>query len=166
MTRWANRGNANRGWLSAGITCAAGVALVLQLFAVLEIGMEWAGYYDVRDGGCGWDGTCSQAGSIPLSLWCLLALVFIEAAVGLVRQSAKWLAIAIVAGCIASMVVAIQSLIVDHNASADYPGALQTPEQAKFFFTCNMIALSAEAVLTLLIWILVRRRRLRVTPQL
>ena len=76
----------------------------------------------------------SQARSTSrLSLWCLLALVFIEAAVGLVRQSAKWLAIAIVAGCIASMVVAIQSLIVDHNASADYPGALQTPEQAKFF---------------------------------
>jgi hypothetical protein len=161
MTKVGEQGPRRPRVAGACLRGAAGVALVLQLFAVLEIGMKWAGYYDVRDGGCGWDGTCSQAGGLPLSVWCLLALVIIEVAVGLVRQSIKWLAVAIIAGCITSMAIAIQSLIVDYNASIRYPGVLQTPDQAKFFFTCNMIALASESLLILLGWILVLRRRLR-----
>jgi len=152
--RWSSR------WVpAAALTLGAAVAFVFQLVAVAGIAIDWAGAYDVMHGDCGWDGTCSQAGSLPVTLWCALALVSAEFISGLVTLSAKRLAVAVIAGCVASWVIALQDRIVFHLAAARYPGVLGTQGQGQFFITWSARAVVAETALALLAWLVVARLR-------
>ena len=45
----------------------ASLALFVQLVAVTALGTGWAGSFDVMRGGCGWDGTCSDAGTLDVT---------------------------------------------------------------------------------------------------
>src|SRR6266700_4864377 len=92
-------------WVAAVLTVGAVVAFVLQLVLLLQIGTDWAGAYDVRSGECGWDGTCSDEGSLQVTLWCALVLVAFEIISGLALRSARRLAITIMVGCAVSWLV-------------------------------------------------------------
>lgn len=152
----------------AALTLASLMALVFQLVAVAGIGIDWAAAYDVMHGGCGWDGTCSQAGSLPLSFWCSLALVSLELIVGLVTASATRLAIAITAGCVASWALMFQDSVVFRLAATQYPGIAGTQAQGQFFITWSTRILVAETALALLAWFVAARwrrsRRTRLSP--
>ena len=60
---------------SAALLLGAAVAFLVQLVAMTGLGEQWAGHFDVMQGDCGWDGTCSDAGVVDVTLYGLLALV-------------------------------------------------------------------------------------------
>ena len=150
---------------AAALTLGAGIAFFMQLVAVTAVGIEWAGAYDVMHGDCGWEGTCSQAGSLPLTLWCALVLGGAELAAGLVLRSAARFAVAIMIGCTVSWAMALQDNVVYQLAAARYPGVLGTQRQGTFFFDWNARLLLAETALALAGWLVVAqlRRRARTT---
>lgn len=153
--RWA------RWVLAALLTMCTMAAFVLQFFPLVGIGAQWAGNNDVASGGCGWEGTCSDQGAIGVTMWCALALLVAELAVGGLLGNVKRFAITITItiGCFVSWAVMFQDAFVMSQTAAR---GLDDQGQARLFLTWGPRALMADAAIALaccLAWFYITRRR-------
>jgi hypothetical protein len=178
-----------RRWRRPGpltLTIGAVVAFFLQLVAMVLLGAQWAGYYDVMRGGCGWDGTCSDAGSVAVTIWGLLGVVAAELAVSFVLAKLAWrrrrtagreavigsvwgvrLAVAVMIGCAAACLLGVQGGIIGRLGDVGYPGIMGTQMQGRFFVSWSTRLLAVEVGLAVLISLLVhffRNTRLPFRP--
>ena len=158
MAGMHDRGGRAR-WVPAALLtmCTAG-AFVVQFLPLVAIGIQWAGNHDVAAGGCGWDGTCSDAGTMDVTMWCALALIVAELAVGGVLGTVRRFAITIMAGCFVSWAVMIQDALV---ASLTAGHGLDDQGQARLFLTWASRALMADVAIVLiccLAWFAAKRR--------
>lgn len=70
--------------MRAVLLVGSGMAFLAQGVAALGLGAGWAAAYDVSDGGCGFDGTCSDQHSFALAALAWLVLLAVEGVAGFV----------------------------------------------------------------------------------
>lgn len=135
-------------WVPAALlTVCTVVAFVLQFVALVVIGGEWAGNHDVASGGCGWYGTCSDAGVLSVTMWCALALFLAELVIGGLLGTVKRLAVAIMVGCLVSWAVAFQdALVISQTAER----GLDDQGRAQLFLTWGTRALMVDGAIVVI----------------
>jgi hypothetical protein len=153
-------------------------ASFLQLAAAVGLGAAWAGSNDVMQGDCGWDGTCSDAGTMTAIMWGILLLVAADVLIGMalarrVVRSGRWghrtrpvgllranrAEIAVIIGCAAAWAVGAQAGLIGHIGDDRYPGTAGWQPAARFFVVWNVRVIAAEIAIVLLAWLTIGVRR-------
>lgn len=140
-----------------------------QPVALVGLAIAWAGAYDVSDGECGYQGTCSDEHVMSVFVQGWLALMCAEVVVGAVtawvamrrRRGIRWTAVefagafvarvcaATMVGCALVWVLLAQSGVVAHFAVLRYPGA--DDAQGRFILTWNTDLAIAEGAVALVV---------------
>jgi hypothetical protein len=146
------------------------LALFVQLVAIVGLGTGWAGSLDVMQGGCGWDGTCSDAGAVDVTVYGLLVLILIDvvASVLLAKRAVRRRAAAaragsapavstgllwangvelaiIIVGAV-SLAIFLQTEVIGYVADQRYPGITGWQPAAGFVFKWSTTIPAAELV--------------------
>jgi hypothetical protein len=161
--RWWGQG-------SLALLLGAAGALVVEPIVVTLLGADWAGSFDVMQGGCGWDGTCSDAGTLEVSIYGLLVLIMLDVGAGflLARRAIRRRAgaiqassapvastglvcincieLAIIGVGVASLGVFLQTAIIGRIADQRYPGIPGWQPAARFLFMWSTTLPAAELV--------------------
>jgi hypothetical protein len=148
------------------------------------LGSQWADNYDVwsAGGGCGWDGTCSIAGEVPVTFYGLGLLLAAEFVIGLAIGDRAWrrarmagddefiaaagsatrLSVTIMLGCVATWAVLIQSILIDAVGSHWFGTAVARQSQmAGFDFISSTSLPAVELGLGIVAWLTTRFWRQR-----
>lgn len=164
--------------MRAVLKVGSALAFPAQMLPVVWLGSGWAGAVDVSAGGCGYDGTCSDQGSVTLTGCFFLILVSAEGFAGFALALAAWrrlrrgrstdgskdsgiaadpdflgllaprLAWAALAGCAAAWLLTIQAGVIDQQGVERYPRS--DAAEGSFFITWNKRALEVEFLVAVL----------------
>ena len=158
--------------MRAALKVGSALAFPAQMLPVILLGTGWAGAADVARGDCGYDGTCSDQGSVTLIGLFFLILVGVEGFAGFALALAVWrrrrrnrstdgqkassttagpdflgllaprLAWAALAGCAAAWLLMIQAGVIDQQGVERYPR--NDAAEGSFFITWNARAMEVE----------------------
>jgi hypothetical protein len=167
------------------------LAVAAEFMAMVFLGSQWADNYDVWSGGggCGWDGTCSIAGEVPVTFYGLGLLLAAEFIIGIAIGEGAWrrarmvgdhevtaeartatrLSVTIMLGCAAMWAVLVQSTLVDAVGSHWFGTAIaRQPQMAGFDFISSTSLPAVELALGVVAWLTTKfwrqRRRVQMRP--
>jgi hypothetical protein len=174
----------HRWWLRPVLlTVGPILALVIEAVAMAGLGNVWAGSYDVwRAGGdCGWDGTCSDAGVVTVTVGGFLAMLAAEFIMGTVSgcrvwrrarragdtgatAGAQWAALSVMVMLVgaATLAVFLQCGLIGVVAEHWFGTSVtRQAAMAGFYFTWSTGLPAAEIVLGIVAWLTTARWRRR-----
>lgn len=137
------------------VGCSVAIVLLLQVVMTVPLVADWVENYNVSDGECGWQGTCTDVGLLPVTLVAWLAVPIVEVAVGLLISR---VAITILLGGGFVFLLIVQNWLINGWAAAR---GGSDAAQAGFYLQTSSYLAAAEflvAVLALLAWRFLPRR--------